>query len=332
MVNMKDVADAAGVSIATVSHVLNNTKFVSKSTREKVLKSMKELDYSPDKVAQSLRKKETGIIGFIVPDISNFFFSKLAFHIENVLKKEGYKIILGNSNENIEEEKEQVKILSSYRIDGAIIAPTRGNQNYLREIIKTYDIPIISIDRKPSGFNCISVLVDNFISSYNAVKSLVDSGHRKIGIITGFKNLTTTNERLGGYKKCLNDRNINFNENYVKVGNYRYDAGYELTSELVEETDISALFVTNNLMSIGAINYLNEKNISMPDEIALIGFDDYKWASTINPPLSVIKQPIENIGKKAAEILLNRMKFPEDKVYESNEIRLETEFKKRKSF
>lgn len=335
MVIMKDVAEEAGVSIATVSHVINETKFVAKPTKEKVLKAMNKLNYSPDKVAQSLRKKETGIIGLLVPDISNFFFSALAFHIENELKRNGYKIILGNSNENLDEEKDQFQILSSYRIDGAIIAPAEGSQDYLNLIKDMNNIPILAVDRKPSDFNCTSVLVNNFVSSYNAIRRLIHEGYEKIGIITGPRGLTTTKERLGGYKSCFNDFNIKFSANYIKVGNYKYDAGYKLTSELIKETDISALFVTNNLMCIGAINYLNEHNISIPDDLALLGFDDYKWASTINPPLSVVKQPVERIGKKAARVLTKKLSNSHNsRKHEVNfrEIRLNTEFIKRKSF
>ncbi|MFW5996110.1 MAG: LacI family DNA-binding transcriptional regulator, partial [Halanaerobiaceae bacterium] len=204
MANMKDVAERAGVSTATVSHVINETRFVAEETRNEVLKAMKELKYYPNSAARILRKKESKIIGLVVPDISNFFFTGLARKIETVIKKKGYNIILGNSDEKIENEVEQIKIMNSYLIDGLIMAPARGDQSYLDEdFLADNNFPIVFIDRMPKGYHGDCVLVDNEHASYKAVNYLIQQGHRRIGIITGLPELTTTEERLIGYKKAF---------------------------------------------------------------------------------------------------------------------------------
>ena len=331
MANMKDVAEKAGVSVATVSHVINKTRHVSEPTRKKVLESMKELNYSPNKIARSLRKKETKTIGFIVPDISNFFFTGIANHIEQELNDNAYNVILCNSNEDIEQEKNQLQTLNSYQIDGVIIAPAPGDHSYLYESSFNQDYPLVFIDRKPQNYNCTSVLVNNFESSYNAVRKLIDKGHNKIGIITGLSGITTTLERLKGYKKALKDHNIPVNDNYIFSGDSKFQAGYNSTKKLLKKTDITALYVTNNLMCIGAVDCLNEHSVSIPEELAIIGFDDYKWASITDPPLSVISQPIEELGKTAVKKLMEYIEGVADENEKPQEIRLDTKFIERAS-
>ncbi len=330
MANIKDVAKKAGVSTATVSHVINGTRYVSEPTKQKVLKSMKELNYKPNIIARSLRSKESKIISFIVPDISNFFFTGIANHIEKRLKNKGYSLFLSNSNENLQQEKDLIDKINSHFIDGLIVAPCSGNHDFLKDKIQN-NYPVIFIDRKPDGIKGTSILVNNEGASYEAVSKLIEKGHNKIGIITGLPGITTTHERLIGYKKAIIDHDLEIEENYIKIGDSKYNTGYKMTKKLLENTDISALFVTNNLMCVGALEYLNENNIKIPEEIAIIGFDDYKWASITNPPLSVIKQPIEKFGNKAVEELFKLLKDDTDNYFQENEVRLEAEFIQRLS-
>jgi LacI family transcriptional regulator len=318
---MEDVAKKAGVSTATVSHVINETRFVAENTKNKVIEAMKELDYHPNSAARLLRSKESKIIGFLVPDISNSFFTRIAREIEMILSKKGYNLIVSNSDEKIEREKEQLKVYQSQLIDGLIMAPSANDHSYLEE--KSKDYPIVFIDRKPDGFNqgdC--VLVDNESGSYQAIEHLIKKGHKKIGIITGLPGLTTTTERLNGYKRALKDYNLELNEDLIKIGDSKFNSGYNLTEELLKSTDITALFVTNNLMTVGAMNCLKKNKIKIPKEIAIIGYDNYEWATITAPPLSVVKQPISEIGVKAAELILNRIS---EKEQDYEEIRLENE-------
>ncbi len=326
--NMKDVANKAGVSAATVSHVINETRFVKKETIEKVKKAMNELNYHPNYAARSLRSQKSKIIGFLVPDIANFFFTGVARSIEKILRKHGYNLIFSNSDENSENEKAQLKILKSQMIDGLIMAPTVGYNLY--EELENKNFPIVFIDRKPKGYQEDCVLVDNFNGSYEVVKYLINKGHSKIGIITGLPGLTTTEERLKGYKEALYDSNMEVNQSFIKIGDSRFDSGYKLAGELFENTDITALYVTNNMMTIGAMELLKEKEVQIPEQLAIIGFDDYKWASITAPPLSVIKQPIDKIGQEVTKLLLNRIEQNESE-YEFEEIRLKTKLVIRES-
>lgn len=329
-ITMKDVAREVGVSTATVSHVINKTRFVEKETKDKVLRVMKKLDYYPNSAAQSLRSQKTKVIGLIVPDIANFFFTAVIRGIENTLRKYGYNLILADSDENLEIEKEQIRVFNAKLIDGLIVAPASGDHTFLKKLLNR-NSPVVFIDRKPQGYcpgDC--VLIDNVNGAYKAVSALINKGHSKIGVITGLPELTTSEERLKGYKKALVDHGMKIDQSLIKIGDGRYDSGYKLMKELLLNTNITALFVVNNLMTIGAIQFLKEKHVKVPDELAIIGFDDYKWASITDPPLSVVKQPSRIIGEKAAKLLIRRIKKEETGDY--NEYRLPTELVVRNSF
>jgi len=327
---MKDVAREAGVSIATVSHVINKTRFVEKETKDKVLRVMKKLDYYPNFAAQSLRNQKTKVIGLIVPDISNFFFTAVIRGIESTLRKYGYTLILSDSGENLKTEKEQIKVFNARLVDGLIVAPASGDHTFLKKLLNM-NSPVVFIDRKPQSYcpgDC--VLVDNAEGAYKAVSMLIKKGHSRIGTITGMPGLTTSEERVEGYERALVDYGIKVDQNLIKIGDGRYDSGYKLMKELFFNTTITALFVVNNLMTIGAMQFLKEKQIKVPDVLAIIGFDDYKWASITNPPLSVVKQPSRRIGEKASELLIRRIKKKETGDYK--EYRLSTELVIRDSF
>jgi LacI family transcriptional regulator len=326
--SMKDVANKAGVSTATVSHVINNTRFVAEETKFKVKNAMKALNYSPNVIARSLRSHQSYIIGLIIPvkhyDTSNFFFMSIAHGIENKLREHGYHLLFSNSNEDIETEKAQIEVFNSQLIDGLIIAPTAEEHGYLEDVL-TNDYPVVFIDRKPKEFEGDCVLVNNSQGTYEAITHLIDKGHRNIGYISGTLGLTTSDERLDGYKRALFDHGIEFNPSFIKVGDSTYEDGEKFAEELVEGNRITALFVANNVMTLGAISLLQERKISVPMDLAVIGFDDYDWTKITNPPLSVIKQPAFELGEKAAEVMLERIKNPTKSEDEKAVYRLNTE-------
>lgn len=318
---MKDVAQKVGVSTATVSHVINKTRFVREETKKKVLKAIKGLNYYPDSAARSLRSRKSNVVGLLVPDISNFFFASIAKSVESTLKRNGYNLIFSNSNENLESEIEQIKILNAQLVDGLIMAPVPGDHTFLNELLNG-DYPVVFIDRKPKGYQGDCVLGDNIKGTYDAISMLIKKGHSRIGIIIGLPGLTTTEERLIAYKKALIDYKLKIDEDLIKVGYSQFEEGYKSTKELLEHTDITALFVSNNLMTVGAIKYLKEKQVAIPGDIAIIGFDDYKWASITEPSLSMVKQPVHDIGEKASTLLIKRIKKEEIGTYK--EYRLPT--------
>lgn len=325
-VGIKEVAEAAGVSIATVSHVVNKTRFVSDKTKAKVYHAMEQLDFRPNAIAQSLRSQKSNTIGLIVPmlpsDTSNFFFMTIAQGIQKTLKSYGYQVLLSNnSTEELDEEIEQIRLFNSKLIDGLIIASISDNVGYLNETVRS-QYPVVFIDRKPAGYHGDFVLADGYGGSLQAVETLLDKGHKKIGIITGSLGISTSNERLEGYKQALENRGIVFDPALVREVNPNFDAGYSCAKELLASSDITALFVANNVLTMGVVAYLQEHKVKIPDELAVIGFDDYDWTKITNPPLSVIRQPSFEIGVKAAEAMVQRIENP-DKL-EGEEIRLST--------
>lgn len=328
-----EVASAAGVSIATVSHVINNTRFVSEETKRKVFRAMEELDYRPNSVARSLRSQKSNTIGLVVPilpsDTSNFFFMTVAQGIQNTLKKHGYHLLLSNNTtEEIEDEKEQIKLFNSKLIDGLIIASIAEEVEYLNEIVGT-DYPVVFIDRRPRGYGGDSILADGYGGSYNAVQTLIEKGHSRIGLITGELGITTSDERFEGYKNALEDKGITFDSSMVRVADSSFESGYESAKDLLSKHQITALFIANNVLTMGAMGYIQERQLRVPEELAIIGFDDYDWTKITTPPLTVIRQPSYELGEKAAEIIIGRIN--DKRVGKYEEYRLATSLVMRSS-
>ncbi|MFG6117967.1 LacI family DNA-binding transcriptional regulator [Thalassobacillus sp. B23F22_16] len=324
MASIKDVANKAQVSTATVSHVINGTRFVADETKEKVFSAMEELNYRPNRIARSLRSRKSYTIGLLVPlvaeDTSNFFFMSIANGIEQVLKDNGYNLILSNSNEDVDTERDQIRVFNSQFIDGLIIAPVNGEDcNYEKEL--SGDYPVVFIDRHPAELKGDMILVNNRQGTYEAVTKLINKGHQKIGFITGSLGITTSDERLEGYKEALENHQLPIDENYMKEGPATFQQGYQLAKEL-HEAKVTALFVANNVMTMGAVSYLQEKEVKVPEEMAIIGYDDYDWMKITSPPLSVVRQPAFELGKAAVEQLLKRVEGSQD---DSVEIMLDSE-------
>ena len=332
--NIKEVAEKAGVSTATVSHVINSTRFVAEDKKQAVLKIMKQLDYRPNSVARSLRSQKSKIIGLIIPvalpDTSSFFFSTVAQGIQKKLKENGYNLILSNSTELQQDEMEQIKVFNSQLIDGLIIAPTANDHSYLKDVLDG-SYPVVFIDRKPIGYMGDCILVDGFKASFDAVEQLILKGHKRIAYIGGQLGITTSNERFEGYKKALIDNGIEFDDTltmHSDFGEANFQNGYNFTKELMNRSEFTAIFIANNVMSMGTMAFLQEKGVKIPQELAVIGFDDYEWAKITVPPLSVIKQPSFELGVKAAEVLLEKMNGTSS----CNEYRLDAQLIIRKSF
>lgn len=309
MVSIKDVASKAKVSTATVSHVINETRYVAEATKQKVYAAMKDLNYQPNRIARSLRSQKSSTIGLLVPlvaeDTSNFFFMSVANGIEQVLKENGYNLILSNSNEQAETERDQIRVFNTQLIDGLVIAPVNGREyDYKEEFSGNY--PVVFIDRHPSTGEGDRVLVNNRRGAYEAVTALIEKGHERIGFVTGSLGITTSDERLEGYKEALRERGLTIEEGYMQEGPATFKEGYSLAGKL-HRAGVTALFIANNVMTMGAVSYLQEQNIAIPDDMAVIGYDDYDWMKVTSPPLSVVRQPAFELGKTAVEQLLKRI-------------------------
>ncbi|MEA1964691.1 MAG: LacI family DNA-binding transcriptional regulator [Candidatus Aerophobetes bacterium] len=309
-ITIKDIARVAGVSIATVSTALNDRSGVGADTKLRVLAVAEKLGYEPNILARSLVTKKTHTIGLIISDISNPFFTRVVRGIEDVANENGFNLILCNTDEEGQKEKAYLRILQGKQVDGLIIISTEKNSNHIKSLVEN-NIPLVLLDRKLEGLQVDSVVVDNVEGSRKATSHLIKLGHRKIGIIHGPETIMTGRDRLEGYKRALREHNLPLESKYIKEGNFKQEGGYSRTLELLElKNPPSALFVTNNLMTMGAFKALKEERIRVPEEIALIGFDDMEWASLASPPLTAVSQPTYRLGTSAANLLLSRIKAP----------------------
>jgi LacI family transcriptional regulator len=294
--------------------VINGTRFVSKETKQRVLAAMKKLDYEPSFLAQGLRSQKTGIIGVLMPimlfDNFDYYFMKLAHGVQDRLKESAYDVILTSFDNTLQDERVKIEAFRRRSVDGLVLLPTEGDHSYLVNNQKV-GVPVVLIDRKADGFECDCVLADNYSGSRTAVERLAQKGHRRIGFVVNNLNVTTVQDRVRGYKDGLAAHGIDFDEELMKVGPYEYKSGYELTRSLLENRPgITALFFGDNLLTMGGLQYINERRISIPEQLALIGFDDFEWERVTTPPLSVVRQPAHDIGRTAAEILLQKISSP----------------------
>ena len=325
-INIKDVAKKAGVSTATVSRVLGDFPGVRDKTRKKVLKAVSELNYEINAVARNLRQKKTNSIGIIVGNVLSQFYSVIAKSVEDMANKFGYNTILCNGDENPEKELNYLKVLNSNRVDGIILTPTGKNSEYVQHLINSRT-KVVLLDRLIEGVDCDAVLVDNANGAYKAVKHLIDQGYRKIGIVGGYLDRTTGAERLNGYLKAIEEAGITKDDSLIKIGNFKKESGRRLTRELLKQSNRpEAIFTTNIDMSMGALIAIKEMGLTIPDDIGIVCFDDSDWALILEPSITVIRQPVYQLGSTAAELLIKKIENKKTSLsHESKIITLLTE-------
>ena len=301
------MAKEAAVSIATVSHVINRTRYVSPELTERVKKVIERLDYCRNGVARSLKTQRTYTIGLVVSDISNPFFSTLVRGVEDALAEEGYSLIICNTDETLEKEKRYIDILLQKGIDGVIFAPTgKGNENIQRLIRKK--CPFVFIDRVIRDIEGDAVLSDNVEGAYRATKHLLERSHRRIGIILGLENVSTTWERLEGYEQALKEFGLTENSEFIIHGGSKTQGGYEACRQLFGLSDPpTAIFSTNSLMTLGVLKALKKQGLYCPQDISVIGFDDFEGTALYDPPLTTVAQEPYELGSKVARLLLQRL-------------------------
>lgn len=308
MATIRDVAKKAGVSVATVSHVINGTRKVAPETEARVRRAMEELGYQPNAIAQSLRKRTTYAVGILVSDITNPFFATLVRGAEDAALEAGYSVIVCNSDEDPQKEDMYIRALWRRRIDGMLIAPTRdGTSSALQELVRR-KLPFVFVDRKAKGIEADAVLSDNIGGAYLATKHLIERGHKRIGIVLGIPGATTTEERFAGYRQALNEEGVLCSDELVAWGDYRVEGGRAAAAQLLSLANPpTAIFSTNNQMTLGVLQELFLRRISVPDKVAVVGFDDSEWAEMVVPSLTVVAQDPYEIGYRAFELLLARL-------------------------
>lgn len=335
-ITIKEIARLAEVSTATVSMILNKKdQNISPSTRERVLSIAEENNYIPNNAARSLVTRHTRTIGLIMPDIVNPFFPEIARGAEDRASQSRYSIIYCNTDDNLKREDACIDILTEKMVDGIIFthsADREGSEGFRR-----CRVPIILIDRDYDIPNVIGkVLVDNTKASHMGVNYLLDMGYTKIAYIAGPMHTRTARDRLEGYKKALTDRQIDYKAEYVKIGEYKSQWGWEAAKAfLSEKISFDAIFCGNDLIAIGAIKALKEEGLKVPEDIGIMGFDDIYMSSIMEPALTTIKQPNYEMGYRAAELLINAIesKKPEaiGRIGKTDTVILDTELTIRQS-
>ncbi len=312
MVTMRTVANHAQVSVATVSAVMNGSKPVSPALTDRVRASIAALEYHPNTLARSLKQRRSRTLGLVLSDITNPFFTTLVRAVEDTARNRGYTLLLGNTDEQAEKEATYVELLYSRQVDGLILVASAGDHAYLPDLLAA-GFSVVCVDRSLVSLGVDSVLTDNIAGAAEAVRHLVICGHRRVGIVMGLPGVTSTYQRLAGYRQALAEAGIREDDALIRSGNSRIGGGEAQTAALLDLPEPpTALFVTNNLMTIGAMRVILDRGLRCPEDIALIGFDDFEWASVFRPRLTTVRQPVYEIGATATRLLLDRIEGGRD--------------------
>jgi LacI family transcriptional regulator len=301
---LKQVAEKAGVSLGMAGRVLGNYGSFSEATKKKVTEAARALNYAPNIIARSLRTQLTKTIGVLISDITTFFWTTLVRGIQDKAGKAGYSVILCNSDDESENEQLYLATLFERNVDGLIVSPTPHNHSYLKRLARSM-VPLVLVDRGVKGLVVPTIKTDNQAGAYEAVKHLIDLGHERIAIITGIPGVETSEERFAGYRQALQERGIPLRKTLIRQGHFQKERAFAATKELVRlKRPPSAIFVSNEPMVSGCILALKESGLGIPEDIAVVGYDDPVWASYMDPPLTAVSQPSYTMGILAFDYLL----------------------------
>jgi LacI family transcriptional regulator len=307
MPTIRQVAEKASVSPTTVSHVINNTRFVSEDVRRRVQAAMDELDYRPNALARSLRRGETNTIGLILPDSANPFFAEIGRGIEVTAFELGYSVILCNTEGDSDNESLYMDVLSKKQVDGMILVAAGDRADSLRTL-QSQRVPVVVVDRDLPEVEIDAVLADNRRGGYLATRHLIELGHRRIGCIAGPSNVTPSAQRVTGYREALAEANLPGDESLISRGDFHSESGWAATLDMLRQPEPpTAIFACNDLMAIGALRAAAETGRRVPADLAIVGFDDIELASYTIPPLTTIAQPKLEMGRRAVQLLIERL-------------------------
>lgn len=307
MPTIHDVAIRAGVSAATVSRVLNDNGAVSEDLARRVRAAIEELDYRPNGVARNLRRRASSVWGLIISDIGNPFFTALVRGVEDAAHEAGYSLVLCNSDDELGKEQRYVQIALAEQMAGVIVTPSSEADTDLTPLIRR-GVPVVAVDRRLHRHDVDTVVGDNVRGARLATEHLLASGARRIACITGPVQTTTAQERLQGYSQALAAAGLDVDRTLVREENFREDGGYHGAESLLGlPVRPDALFVANNLMTVGAIEALTDAGVDVPGDLLVVGFDDIPWARLTRPQLTTIAQPTYEMGQYAGRMLAERL-------------------------
>lgn len=310
MPTIRDVAEKAGVSTTTVSHVINDSRFVSDAAARRVRRAMNELNYQPNAVARSLRRKHTRTLGLVLPDSSNPFFAEVARGIETYAFQQGYNVIFGSSDGDLKKEHAYLRVFLEKQVDGIVFVAAGESALNVEQLLGKH-LPLVVVDREFKKVRADYVVADNRQGGYLATSHLIELGHRVIACIAGPSTVTPSAERVTGYRDALKEHALAFDSQWVRRGDFGAASGFEATRYFLSRRGNvrpTAVFACNDMMALGALGALYQAGRRVPDDVAVVGFDDIVLASYTAPPLTTIQQPKYEMGELAAKILIEHIR------------------------
>ena len=308
MATLRDIAQLADVSTATVSHVVNGKHHVSPKLRKRVLAAIRELNYRPNAVARSLRTRHSNTIGMIIPDISNPFFPAVVRGAEDVLMRSGYAVIVGNSDNDARKEETYYRTFLERQVDGLLAVATTDKPSKVLKQLVMHHTPVVYVDRCYTAMPGDTVIADNYQGSKAAVAHLIETGHTRVAIITGPLKLANARARLKGYQQALRENGLSVEKDLMREGAFDIESGFNETNKLLSvRPDPDAIFLSNAQMAVGALRALSEAGISRPHGIALACFDQLDFFDLLSPRLTCVAAPAYEIGAVGARLLLDRI-------------------------
>jgi LacI family transcriptional regulator, repressor for deo operon, udp, cdd, tsx, nupC, and nupG len=306
MTTINDVAHLAKVSTATVSRVLHDTGNVKQATRNRVLKAVEALDYQPNILARQFRRKETRSIVVVFPDITSPFYSKVLLGIEDVAHRYNYQVLLGDSRNDPEREYQYLDLLKQKQVDGMILLTSRIGQADMAEIASQF--PIVLAGDYIEGLQVPTVSIDNISGARKITDHLISLGHERMAFFSGPMDRNFSKDRWKGFRQALANHDLQVYEGYILEGNYTIDSGYALLLRILDlDPRPTAVFASNDQMAVGAIKAAQDMGLRVPEDLAIVGFDDIDMASICEPELTTIAQPKHGIGEQAMELLIQQM-------------------------
>ena len=308
MARIADVAKEAGVSVSTAARVLSGRGYAAEETRRLVLEAAKDLGYVPNQIARSLRTRQTKMVGLLIGDVENSFYSVIAKNVESVAKDAGYHVVLCNSDDDPEIEREYLKLLEAMRVDALVVTPTSKNRRYLARLLDK-GLVIVQVDRRVDGLAADAILVDNESGAASAVSHLIEAGHSQIGILTGELAVPTARQRLAGYERALKEHGLPIREELVKTGSFHREHAIEDATDLIRARPApTAIFAANNILAEASLIALGQHGLRVPRDVSIVAFDDVQWMSMVEPSMTAVRQPIADMARSAAELVLRRLR------------------------
>ena len=306
---LKDLAELAGVSIKTVSRVINRHPDVSEGLRKKILQLAKETGYTPHLGARGLRLNKTFTIGFVFPQITNEFFLEVALSLDNIARENGYSVIMSSTKETADSEGEAIKVLVSKRVDGIVIVSVGTTGALLKSVIERHHIPIVLVGNRVEGLHADAVLQDNMRGARLLTSHLIQHGYKKIAYVTGPRTNSSSQERFEGFKQALHESGLEFDARLLKQTDWTYTGGYTATMELLrkENSKPTAIFYANANTAIGALKAMRQLQLKVPDDVAVVSFENISIMDTVEPPLTTLNKVGHGLGQLSFKLLHKRM-------------------------